>query len=73
MMIHDIHFQDAKNDDHVKMVTITFPLQFINFYASLIYIAFFKVKKQARKLQATLDGCNPKLSPTYLLTDGGEV
>ena len=29
--------------------------------------------KQARKLQATLDGCNPKLRPTDRLTDGGEV
>ena len=28
---------------------------------------------QARKLQAKLDGCNPKLSPTYLITDGSEV
>ena len=28
------------------------------------------VEKQARKLQATLEGCNPKLSLTYLLTDG---
>ena len=29
--------------------------------------------KQARKLQATLEGCNPKLSLTYSLADGGEV
>ena len=29
--------------------------------------------KQARKLQATLDGCNPKLRPTHLLTHRGEV
>ena len=31
------------------------------------------VQKQARKLQATLEGCNPKLSLTYSLADGGEV
>ena len=29
--------------------------------------------KQARKLQATLEGCNPKLWLTRSLTDGGEV
>ena len=29
--------------------------------------------EQARKLQATLEGCNPKLSITYSLTDGGKV
>ena len=29
--------------------------------------------QQARKLQATLEGCNPKLSITYSLTDGGKV
>ena len=29
--------------------------------------------KQARKLQATLEDANPKLSLTHLLTDGGEV
>ena len=32
-----------------------------------------KEKKQARKLQATLEGCYPKLWLTYSLTDGGEV
>ena len=31
------------------------------------------VEKQARKLQATLDGCNPKLRPIDWLTDGDEV
>ena len=30
-------------------------------------------KKQARKLQATLEGCNPKLSLTDSLTDMGKV
>jgi len=29
--------------------------------------------KQARKLQATLEGCNPKLSLTDSLTDMGKV
>ena len=29
--------------------------------------------KQARKLQATLEGCNPKLWPTDWLTDGSKV
>ena len=32
------------------------------------------IQKQARKLQATLDGCNPKLCPlTYSLTHRGKV
>ena len=31
------------------------------------------VAKQARKLQATLEGCNPKLWLAGLLTDGGKV
>ena len=31
------------------------------------------VQKQARKLQATLEGCNPKLWITHWLTDGGKV
>ena len=31
-------------------------------------------EEQARKLQATLEGCNPKLCPpTHLLADGCEV
>ena len=29
--------------------------------------------KQARKLQATLEGCNPKLWNTHSLADGGKV
>ena len=29
--------------------------------------------KQARKLQATLEGCNSKLSLTHSLADGGKV
>ena len=29
--------------------------------------------KQARKLQATLEGCNPKLSLTVLLAHRGKV
>ena len=29
--------------------------------------------KQARKLQATLEGCNPKLWLAHSLTDGGKV
>ena len=33
----------------------------------------FILPKQARKLQATLDGCNLKLWPTDRPTDGGEV
>jgi len=30
-------------------------------------------REQARKLQATLEGCNPKLSLTDSLTDMGKV
>ena len=30
-------------------------------------------EKQARKLQATLEGCKPKLSPTDSLTDRSKV
>ena len=32
-----------------------------------------EIYKQARKLQATLEGCNPKLSLTDSLTDVGKV
>ena len=39
-----------------------------------IKIRYFQIEcKQARKLQATLEGCNPKLSPTDSLTDMGKV
>ena len=31
------------------------------------------LRKRARKLQATLEGCNPKLLLTYSLADGGKV
>ena len=34
---------------------------------------FQDANKQARKLQATLEGCNPKLSLTHSLTDMGKV
>ena len=34
---------------------------------------FSKQIKQARKLQATLEGCNSKLSLTHWLADGGKV
>ena len=40
---------------------------------ALASIYNFIENQQARKLQATLEGCNPKLSLTYLLTDGGKV
>ena len=48
IMIHKIHFHEDDNKLEMTsmMVTMTFPFQFINFYASLIYIAFFKVKKK---------------------------
>ena len=35
--------------------------------------SWLKLRKQARKLQATLEGRQPKLWPTESLTDGGEV
>ena len=41
--------------------------------ASSQFKYYYFLCEQARKLQATLEGCNSKLSLTHWLADGGKV
>ena len=64
------------NSPEVVKVFVCTALSFLFYWHRCLFcfvVVVIVVYQQARKLQATLEGCNPKLSLTYSLADRGKV